>query len=477
MPTRFRLLAVVVAALASWTPLPAANLDWSSPSAGNAEAARLYAEANDYVSTMSEGSYSYAYLQFYWKHAQADVDRARRVYPDSPTAHAIVRGELKLGPYSLDYFKERVLFDLERKRLAAFDDVNCAIFLYGLDEKRDDPVREKALSSILEVMARRQRWGEVMAFPVLDEHRPLLLRSVFRVAADYDQKPIVESMLKEITAGEQKLAGFDPILAEAQALLGKPRSELYRFVDTHPDPEVRIAALRGVVERAVAIHRKEALRLSLGDSIPEEHFTVQRLGVRDDVADVARRLFPVNPDAAAPLLAVYSAAMGRRPGPSVPVEAHLAYMRYLADLERLDQVTAYPGESGLSGEDRRGCELKAIELTAEAGLTAAADRARKEFGARGAAEADQAGLAEFIGQMDSTKVRLVVREKTLAGLPISDPCVLAIAIMDWSLSPNRSQRGATPWDSIVTKVAGGFDNLPEPDSTAVSEAASAVKPY
>jgi hypothetical protein len=477
MPSRFRLLSVFVAALAPWAPLLAANLDWSSNAAGNAEAARLYAEANDYVTTMSEGNYSYAYLQFYWKHAQADVDRARRVYPDSPTAHAIARGELKLGPYELDYFKERVLFDLERKRLAAFDDVNCAIFLYGLDEKRGDPIREKALASILEVMARRQRWGEVMAFPVLDEHRPLLLRNVFRVAADYDQKKIVESMLKEIAPAEQKLAGFDPIQAEAQALLGKPRAELYRFVDDHPDDEVRIAALRGVVERAVAIHRQETLRLSLGDSIAEVHFSVQRLNLRDDVPEVARRLFPAGQDAASPLLAVYAAAMGARPNERAPVDAHLAYMRYLADLDRLDQVEAYPRESGLSGDARRACQLKVIELAAEAGLGAEAEQARKDYAVRGAAEADQAGLAEFIGQMDSTKVRLQVREKTFAALPISDPCVLAVAIMDWSLSPNRSQRGATPWDSVVTKVNGGFDNLPEPDSTAVSEAASAVKPY
>jgi len=49
--------------------------------------------------------------------------------------------------------------------------------------------------------------------------------------------------------------------------------------------------------------------------------------------------------------------------------------------------------------------------------------------------------------------------------------------MDWSLTPNRSQRGATPWDAVVMKFAGGFENLPEADSATVSDAASAVKPY
>lgn len=477
MPLRSRLLGLVALALLPSTGLPATNLDGSSPAVGNAEAARLYAEANDYVTTMAEGQYSYAYLQFYWKHAQADVDRARRVYPDSPTAHALIRGELKLGPYSLDYFKERVLFNLERKRLASFDDINCAIFLYGLDEKRNDPLREQALASILEVMARRQRWGEVLAFPVLDEHRPLLLRSVFRVAADYDQKKIVESMLKQTSAADQAAAGFDSIQARAMALLGKPRSDLYRFVEDHPTDAVRLAALSGVVDREISIQRRETLRLPPSESIPEVHFSVQHVVLRDNVAKVAQWLFPNGPEASAPLLAQYEAAMGNRPNGRAPVEAQLAYLRFLADHDRYDDIAAYADKSSLTGQARREIALKAIELYSEAGMAEQADKARREFSPHGGPDADQAALAEFTGRMDSTSLPLVVREKAFAELPISDPCVLAVAIMDWSLSPNRSQRGATPWDAVVMKFAGGFENLPEPDSTSVSEAASAVKPY
>ncbi len=477
MPIRTRLFSLLVAALAPAAPLAAANLDGSPTDVGNAEAARLYTEANDYVTTMSEGSYSYAYLQFYWKNAQSNVDRVRRVYPGSPTARAIARGDLTLGPYPLDYFKRRVLFNLERKRLGAFDDVNCAIFLYGLDEKRNDPVREEALAGILEVMARRQRWGEVMAFPVLEQHRPLLLRSIFRVAADYDQKKIVEDLLKNTTPAERNAAGFDPIMAEALVLLGKPRSDLLAFVAAHPGDDVRTAALRAVVARAALIHRRESLHLSLGQSIPDLHFSVQRLAVRDDVQAMAAQLFPGRPETATPLLEVYRAALGTAPDSGAPAAAHLAYLTYLADEGRLDDMASYARAGALAAQARRACELKAIELYAEAGLSGDAERARNEFGARGAGEHDQAALAEFIGRMDSTRVPLVVREKTFADLPISDPCVLATAIMDWSLSPNRSQRGATPWDAVVFKVAGGFDNLPEPESTAVSDAASVVKPY
>ncbi|MFZ1055207.1 MAG: hypothetical protein WAN79_05995, partial [Opitutaceae bacterium] len=153
-------MSYVCLALALAAPAIAANLDGSTPEVGNAEAARLYDEANAYVNNMAEGDYSYAYLQFYWKRAQSNIDRIRRVYADSPTAKALAQGNPKVGPFALDYFKNRVLYNLELKRLGAFDDVNCAIFLYGRNEDRSDAKRNEALANILEVMARRQRWGE-----------------------------------------------------------------------------------------------------------------------------------------------------------------------------------------------------------------------------------------------------------------------------------------------------------------------------
>src|ERR1700685_1150416 len=194
MLPRYRLLSILAAALALTARGQVPNLDGSTPQVGNAEAVRLYAEANAYVTNMAEGQYSYSYLQFYWKRAQANVDRIRRVYPDPPPAAAMARGELKLGPYELGYFRERVLYNLELKQLGSFDDVNCAIFLYGLKENRSDAQRDEALERILEVLARRQRWGEALRFPVLAAHRPLLLRTIFRVAAFYDQPAIIKKM-------------------------------------------------------------------------------------------------------------------------------------------------------------------------------------------------------------------------------------------------------------------------------------------
>ncbi len=476
MPTRIRLLSLSAAALALMAPARAANLDGSSQAAGNAESVRLYSEANDFVSSMAEGSYSYAYLQFYWKRAEASLDRVRRVYPDSPTALAMAKDELKVGPYSLDYFKNRVLYNLELKRLASYDDVNCAIFLYGRDENRSDSRRDEALSNILEVLSRRQRWGEALRFPVLAAHRPILLRSIFRIAAIYGNDDLVKKLTATSTPAEREAAGFEAIAAEALALQGKPRSELLHFVDAHPSGAVRSGALKGLVEREVLIRRYERLHISVRDTIQTIHLAVQKVALRDDVPALAKRIYGESPEAG-PILAEYTAALGAMPAPAAPTEAHLAYMQFLADTGRLDAAASYARDGDMPARSRRACALKAIEVYAEAGRAAESDAARAAFAAAGTPGADDAGLAQFRGQFASTEAPLVARERTFASLPIADPCVMATAIMEWSLTPNRSQRGATPWDRVVTRFAGGFENLPLPKSAAVGDAASTVKPY
>lgn len=477
MLLRIRLLSLLAAALAVLAPLEAANLDGSSRAVGDAEASRLYAEANAYVKNMAEGQYSYAYLQFYWKRAQANVDRIRHVYAESPTAVAMNRGELTLGGYELSYFKERVLYNLELKQLGSFDDVNCAIFLYGLDESRSDSLRDQALADILEVLARRQRWGEALRFPVLDIHKPLLLSTIFRVAAFYDQPEIMKKMIKDYTPQEREAAGFEGLQVKAMALLGKKREDLFAFVASHPSPFVRRAALEGIVERAILQHRMEGHHLPDGNAIQTTHTVVQNLSLHDDVHALALRLYPTDREDASPLLEVYDASNGIHPDAAASAEAHLAFQRYLADAGKLEDAVAYARGSGLPGATRRACELKSIELLAEAGRTEESGKLRARVSEGGTADANQAALAEFTGRVDSREVQLVARTKTFSELPISDPCVMAKAIMDWSLAPNRSQRGATPWDAVVFKFAGGFKDLPKPKSEAVSDAASTVRPY
>jgi hypothetical protein len=121
--------------------------------------------------------------------------------------------------------------------------------------------------------------------------------------------------------------------------------------------------------------------------------------------------------------------------------------------------------------------LNAIELLAEEGKTEASENLRRTFATRGKADADRAGLAQFRGRISSLDVPFVAHAGSFAELPIWDPCVMATAVMEWSLTPNRSQRGATPWDGVVLRYAGGFDNLPLPKSSTLIDAASTMKPY
>ncbi|NBQ59422.1 MAG: hypothetical protein EBU32_13825, partial [Opitutaceae bacterium] len=158
----------------------------SDPAEDAAEAKRLYDSARDYVVNINEGPHSYAYIQFHWKRSQANVERILRVYPTTPTGRSLAAGQLKLGEFDLAYFKDRVLSRLEEKRLAAYDAVNCAIFLYNFQENRWDDTRRAALGRILEVLSRQQRWAEALKFPVLDNDKAFKAAAIFRVAARFE---------------------------------------------------------------------------------------------------------------------------------------------------------------------------------------------------------------------------------------------------------------------------------------------------
>jgi hypothetical protein len=225
------------------------------------------------------------------------------------------------------------------------------------------------------------------------------------------------------------------------------------------------------------IRHAEVTHEKFNDSVTTVHLVARHVSNRDNIADVAAQIYPDSPPAETALLAVYSASTGTAPDDGAPVEARLAYMRFLADAGRFDSMASYAEGSGLTAKDAAACRLKEIELYSENGRTEDAERVRKEYSQRGFSEANDAALAGFRGRMDDIDDQLVARTKTFAEVPITDPCVMATAIMDWSLTPNRSQRGATPWDAVVAKFAGGFENLPKPKSAEVGDAASTLKPY
>jgi hypothetical protein len=488
MPFRTRLLPVTLVAICTWLTACSASHQAERHAADAAEADRLYQRANDYVFRVTEGRYSYAYMQFYWKRSQANVERILRSYGDTSVGARLKAGELKLGPFELGYFKERVLPYLEVKRLAAYDAVNCAIFLYNTDEMRWDEVRLAAFARIIEVMSRQKRWAEALDFPILTEHRPLLLGSVFRVAARFNQEKVTQELLESATPAEKTV--LFPLLGESLAIRGVPREDIAALLDEHPEDAVKLAVLSGMTQRELKIQRAATLRIPL-KNIVLHGGSLEQPDVRDDVDAVARQFFPQGNAEASRLLAEYRAALGDLTAARRIAEAaslpdltgvYLVYLDYLAAFEKFDELASFVPGTHLTTDQRRQCQLKIVELLAHAGRQGESERALqdyiKTYAAGSPALADAAVLQWFRGRMQATEEnQLVVREHTFADLPIKDPCVLVQAIMEWSLTPNRSIRGPAPWDPVVTRFAGGFEHLPEPKSKEVQKAAAELKPY
>ena len=444
-----------------------------SPAEEAAEAKRLYDRANDYVTRIPEDDYSYAYIQFYWLRAQSNVERVVRDYPTSEIGRKLLSKELKLGPYDLVYFRDRVLPRLEEKKVDAFEDVNCAIFLYNFRDN-NDPARLQALSRIAEVLSRRERWSEALIFPVLTEHHPLLLSSIFRVAARFGQDKTIQKLFKSATTEEQKK--FWPILGEALAVRGEARTAVAKFLDQHDGDDVKLAVLSGMIEREVKIQRHAALRLPPQDLVILDA-GLKNKTVRDDVESVAKTFFPRPTPASIAALAGYHAALGQKPDVSAEAPTHLAYLDYLAAFEKTDELAAYPMQPSLPDEARQACKLRVIELYAQTGHVKESETARVAYAADSEASADLATLAQFRGLLKCTTNPIKVHEETFANLAIKDPCILAQAIMEWSLAPTSERRGSSPWDPVVRKYLPGFDNLPLPKSKEVQAASSSSKPY
>lgn len=477
MSSRIRLLLTLLfpALLGSLLAAPA-RAESATPGEDAAEAQRLFERAQAYVRNIGEGAYSYDYIQFYWKRAQANIDRIRRVYPQTPTGQQVGSDEIQLGVFPFDYFRERVLPRLEEKRLAAYDAVNCAIFLYNREPDRRDAGRRAALASILEVLSRQQRWSEALIFPVLAEDELLRLTTIFRIAAYYDQQDLVEELFTNTR--EDWIPSLIPIMGEAMVYLGQPREEIAAFLDEHPEPAVRHAIFAAMVEREIRIQRAALLRLDVEqDGVQTTHFSLLQPAVRDDVKTVAATFFPNGDEFASAQLARYAAATGTKPAATAAPAVHVAYLDYLADAERFDEIALYLPQTNLSPAARRACEFAVIEFYARAGRLEASQTARQPFLAAGGELGELAAFAQFRGRMESIVTPLTVRADTFVGLDISDPARLAVAIMDWSLTPNRSIRGSSPWDPVVTKFWPGFDNLPLPASEEVGAAAAASPLY
>lgn len=442
----------------------------SDPGHGdNLEAETLFSRANDYVSHITENDYSYAYIQFYWKRAQSNIDRIIRVYPQTPMGQQVSSNQVKLGPYDLTYFKERVLPHLEVKKLAAFDAVNCAISLYNPDEISWNTERQDTFVAIVELLSAQKRWSEALRFPA-DQHSDLLFTTIFRVAARFQYKNIINELLSQAQPEQEKLLW--PILGEAMALNGSSREEINRFVDAHPESTVKAAILSGMVDHELGIHlvttRKDQVK-----RIEKAHFWITNLDVRYDVDSINRAFFPSSTSEADQLVEKYHAGLGTKPSSSANVSSHLAHLEFLAAAGKFDELSGYTSATDLAVGTREQCDLKTLELLAENGRDCSSLRATYLNKEQRLSEA--AARAEFYGQIRSRVAPFVVRERTFADLKIKNPYILAQILCEWSLTPEHTMRGAAPWDAVVRKFQPGFENLPEPKSKEVQDAASQTK--
>ncbi len=447
--------------------LPLFSVHASDAAADETEARLLYQRANDFVSHIGEDGFSYAYIQFHWKRAQSNLDRIARVYPHTPTGKALLAGQLPIGPFEPTYFRDRVLPRIELKKLAAYDAVNCAIFLHNLEPQRRDEVRVATMMQIIEVLCRQQRWNEARAFPVFDQDRLRKFATIAQIAARYDQGKVLDNLLKTATAEEKALV--PALRAEGLVLLGKPRDELFALVAANPDTQIREAALRAAVDREIRILRGNAAVKDISKGIPTVHYSVLNPTLRDDVPALAARLFPSLTDVAQTELARFAAARGQVPSNDAPASVRASYLDFLAAAERFDDLQ----RAARLPEDR----LVAIELLATAGRTEEAERAREALIAADPARHDDAWSSFFTGQMNAAHPVLTAHATTFSALPLQDSCRLAQLICAWSLTPNRSLRGASPWDPVVQKWLPGFTNLPLPDSKEVQNAAASLRPY
>lgn len=412
------------------------------------------------MNSVTEGTYSYNYLQFHWMRAQANLDRVQRVYANTITGRSVKLGEVKIGPFETDYFKQRVLPHLEIKRRAAFNEVNTAIFLYNLKENQENTAaRKQTLRWIAEYLSRAKRFNEALIIPVADEDRFLLLGTILRVAATYGEDKVVTAILGTIET--ENKAQYFPTLAEALSFRGASADDLAAFRETYADtPQIREAQLRGVVRREIALARAAAAKLAPKNAIDGVD-PVPKTDIRHDPHALAKALFPQPTPESAATLALFDAGTGRSPeAPQLTKIARpaleAARLTALADAGRwaeLDQRAAASTEG----------RLRAIYLYAEAGKLAEADTRVAALSKDQPAATEAAQLERVRGQMFSNAVSFPVNPETFAALPIKDPNRVAALIIEWSLTPNRRQRGMLPWDAVIYKFAAGWDNLPLPD--------------
>jgi hypothetical protein len=434
------------------------------------EAKELYNRANLFVSKIGEGQYSYEYLNFHYQQSIKNIDRILTAYPDTEYARKLRSGDLKLGAYSLDQFRNNILVQLGDMKEATESVVNCAIYLYNLPEANRAESRQ-ALALILETLCRLVRTDEALIFPTLPDDSLLARETIVRVVSRYQQQDAAMSLVESAEPGDvQALAAA---YGEGMAVGGLQREDLDGIMEQFGSPElqVELGILRGMIERESGIYRdlfdkvkkkreEDARRAALEKGITNPEPTEPP--VRYDVEAFYREKFSsANSAPAALALATFRALQGQLDEARALVAnldgAALAtvmgsYYEHLALTNRLTKDEALHRRVGLSARDQATVTFKLVELLAQNAKYVEAD-AVKDAGIAAHPELrDHFVLARFRGQIYSREELFYLNASTIPELGIQDPAICARALLDWFLSPNRLLKGSS-WgaDQILFK--------------------------
>jgi hypothetical protein len=433
------------------------------------EARELYARADDFVRKINEGPYSYDYINFHYQQAMKNIDRILTAYPNTEEARRLRQGELKLGNYSIEHFRDAVLPQLGDMKEATESMVNCAIYLYNLPEATR-PESKAALALILETLCRQVRSDEALIFPTLDEDRIFARETIIRVIARGALKDTALSLVEGAEPEEQPF--YAAAYGEGMAVAGQKLEELDEIVGRFPTPDqkIELGILRGMIERETNAlrdaadnvkkkKREDALKAVKADSAQAP--APKKESVRYDVAAYYRAKFTAQPRPAAVAafagfralqgdLADARAIAGRDQAALAAVAAN--YYEYLALNDRLTGREDLHRQLGLAPEAIGRCELKLVELLAENARYAEADAIKDRGTAEFPALHDQFIRSRMRGVFYSREELFYLNAKTIPALEIKDPAVCAQTLLDWVLSPNRLQKGSS-WgaDQILFK--------------------------
>ena len=251
-----------------------------------AEAKRLYVRADDFVRKIGEGAYSYEYINFHYNQAMQNVDRILTAYPDTEEGRRLRNGELKLGNYTLDQFRDTILPQLGDLKEATESFTNCATYLHTLPEANRAETRG-ALALILEYLCRSARADEAVIFATLNEDQLLKDETIIRIVASGSAKNLGLSLVKGADEKDQpRLAGA---YARGQAVGGAKLETLTDLPALYPAPgrEVELGVLQGMIERMRIIQgnvRDEEMRQKAETAREEQLKTLYAYNAKKEAA-------------------------------------------------------------------------------------------------------------------------------------------------------------------------------------------------